>query len=90
MATTDPWLHGLLGLSTPIALWWGIQPVSAAVFGVPLGFAVILIAAWFRRDLLQGYRYPKWLLIAGTAIWLLTIYMGANSLSGLAALWSQG
>ncbi len=58
---------------------------------LPLGFAVILIAAWFKqKSLLGGYRYPKWLLISGTAVWLLTIYMGANSLTGLAQLWQGG
>ncbi len=65
MATTDPWLHGLLGLSTPIALWWGIQPVSAAVFGVPLGFAVIVVVSLLTRapgarqlQLAYTLRYP--------------------------------
>lgn len=55
---------------------------------LPLGFAVILFAAWFRQgSLLNGYRYPKWLLIAGAVVWLLTIYMGVNSLAGIAELW---
>ena len=27
-------------------LWWGIQPLSAGVFGVPVGFAVMLLATW--------------------------------------------
>ncbi|GAA4922375.1 NRAMP family divalent metal transporter [Nesterenkonia rhizosphaerae] len=92
------WLFaGFLALTLGVFLTLGQAPqtllIMAGAFNgavLPLGFAVILIAAWFRRDLLQGYRYPKWLLIAGTAIWLLTIYMGANSLGGLAALWSQG
>lgn len=34
-------VRALLGLSDPAPLWFGIQPISAAVFGVPLGFAVI-------------------------------------------------
>ena len=33
------WLRGLFGLTAPIELWWGILPISAGVFGVPLGFA---------------------------------------------------
>jgi cation/acetate symporter len=28
-----------------VQLWWGIQPVSAGVFGVPLGFAVIVLVS---------------------------------------------
>ena len=65
MATSDPWLHGLLGLHSPIRLWWDIQPVSAAVFGVPAGFAVIVVASLLTRapgirqlQLVQTVRYP--------------------------------
>lgn len=32
------------------ALWWGIQPISAGVFGVPLGFAVTLLVSWLERQ----------------------------------------
>ena len=45
LATTNPWLRGLLGLRAPIELWWGIQPISAGVFGVPLGFAVMVVVS---------------------------------------------
>jgi Mn2+/Fe2+ NRAMP family transporter len=64
--------------------------VAGAVNGLilPLGFAVLLWVAWRRRDLLGGYRYPVWLAALGTAVWLLTIYLGVQSLSGIAALWS--
>lgn len=55
---------------------------------LPIGFAVVLWVAWRRRDLLQGYKYPAWLLIVGVLTWLLTIYLGWNSITGLADLWS--
>ena len=55
---------------------------------LPLGFAVVLWAAWRRRDLLAGYNYPKWLLTVGVLAWLLTLYLGWNSLAGLTELWS--
>lgn len=35
------------------ALWWGIQPTSAGVFGVPLGFAVTLLVSWVERQRAQ-------------------------------------
>ncbi|WP_390905013.1 NRAMP family divalent metal transporter [Nesterenkonia marinintestina] len=57
---------------------------------LPIGFTVILIAAAFRKDLLGGYRYPKWLLIIGVLAWGLTLYMGAESLTGIAELWQTG
>jgi cation/acetate symporter len=65
MATTDPWARRLLGLHGPIDLWWGIQPVSAAVFGVPVGFAVIAIVSLLtpkpapaQQALARQIRYP--------------------------------
>jgi len=42
MASTQPWLRSVLGLHGPVELWWGIQPISAGVFGVPVGFAVMI------------------------------------------------
>lgn len=42
MATTQPWLRSVFGLHGPVELWWGIQPISAGVFGVPVGFAVLI------------------------------------------------
>jgi Mn2+/Fe2+ NRAMP family transporter len=55
---------------------------------LPVGFAVLLWVAWRRRDLMQGYAYPKWLLIIGAVAWLLTLFLGWNSLAGLAKLWA--
>jgi Mn2+/Fe2+ NRAMP family transporter len=54
---------------------------------LPVGFAVILWVAARRTDLLRGYRYPRWLLVIGVLVWGLTVYLGWNSLSGIAALW---
>ncbi|WP_243729151.1 NRAMP family divalent metal transporter [Nesterenkonia sphaerica] len=93
------WLFvGFLILTCGIFLVLGQAPATLLIMAgafngvvLPLGFAVILIAAWFKRGtLLGGYHYPKWLLIAGTLIWLLTIYMGLNSLTGIAELWQGG
>ncbi len=43
----------------------------------------------FRRsgDLLGGYHYPRWLLAAGVLVWMLTIYLGWESLGGIKDLW---
>jgi Mn2+/Fe2+ NRAMP family transporter len=63
--------------------------MAGAVNGLilPVGFAVILWVAWRRRDLLGGYVYPKWLLGIGVLAWLLTLFLGYQSLGGLAKLW---
>ena len=55
---------------------------------LPLGFTVILWVAWRRRDLMRDYAYPRWLLALGAIAWLLTLWLGWQSLSGLQALWN--
>jgi cation/acetate symporter len=66
MAVTHPWLRGVFGMSSPIELWWGIQPIAAGVFGVPLGFVVIVLVSLLtpppRADvqaLVEHVRYPN-------------------------------
>ena len=68
MVTTQPWMRGLFGVTSPIAenIWWGIQPISAGVFGVPLGFAVIIIVSLVTpapdqktQELIEHVRYPQ-------------------------------
>lgn len=46
MATSLPWLREVFGVTRPVELWWGIQPISAGVFGVPVGFAVMFVVSW--------------------------------------------
>ena len=66
MATTQPWLRGVFGVTSPVELWWGILPISAGVFGVPLGFAVIIIVSLLTpaprreiQELVEHVRYPS-------------------------------
>jgi cation/acetate symporter len=68
MATTQPWLRGMFGVTSPIAdhIWWGISPISAGLFGVPLGFAVIIIVSLITpapkaevMELVEHVRYPN-------------------------------
>ncbi len=82
-----------VGLVLFLAL--GKAPVMLLIFAgafngliLPIGFTVILWVAWRRRDLLHGYRYPTWLLSIGALAWLLTLWLGFQSLTGLAKLWS--
>ena len=65
MSMTQPWMRSLFGVTRPVELWWGIQPISAGVFGVPVGFAVILVVSCLTRrpdtqvmDLVDHVRYP--------------------------------
>ena len=52
-----PGLQGVLpdALRTS-QLWWGIQPISAGVFGVPAGFAATLLVSWWDRQRSQPAR----------------------------------
>jgi cation/acetate symporter len=68
MATTQVWMRGLFNVTTPIAdnTWWGMQPIAAGVFGVPLGFAVIIIVSLLTKapdqkiqELVEHVRYPN-------------------------------
>lgn len=55
---------------------------------LPIGFALVMWVAWRRKDLLQGYKYLKWLLILGGLAWLLTIFIGLRAVSGITAIWA--
>jgi cation/acetate symporter len=66
MVTTQPWLRGVFGVTSPVELWWGIQPISAGLFGVPLGFAVIILVSLVTpaprketQELVEHVRYPN-------------------------------
>lgn len=72
MITTQPWMRGVFGVTSPVELWFGIQPISAGVFGVPLGFAVIIIVSLLTpapskqiQELVEHCRYPE---LRGTAM----------------------
>jgi cation/acetate symporter len=67
MATTQPWMRGLFGVTSPISdhIWFGISPISAGIWGVPLGFAVIIIVSLLTpapdretQALVEHVRYP--------------------------------
>jgi cation/acetate symporter len=67
MATTQPWLRSVFGVTSSIAdnTWWDMNPISAGIFGVPLGFAVIIIVSLLTpapdqetQELVDHVRYP--------------------------------
>ncbi len=82
-----------IAVSTLAYLALGKAPVALLVFAgafngliLPVGFGVLLWVAARRRDLLGGYRYPRWLLGVGVLGWLLTLFLGYQSLSSLGTL----
>jgi cation/acetate symporter len=68
MSVTYPFLRNLFGITTPIAeyQWFGMNPISAGVFGVPIGLATIIIVSLLTREpnrevqqLVEHVRYPN-------------------------------
>ncbi|HPA89517.1 MAG TPA: cation acetate symporter, partial [Quisquiliibacterium sp.] len=70
MTLTQPWLREMfygIAKSVPVTnLWWDIQPISAGLFGVPLGFLVIIVVSLITpapsretQDLVEHVRYPN-------------------------------
>jgi cation/acetate symporter len=49
MAVNQPWLRGVFGVAQPVELWWGIEPIAAGVFGVPVGFAVVVVVSMLSK-----------------------------------------
>ena len=67
MTQTQPWLRGLFGVTKPMAeaIWWDINPISAGIFGVPLGIAIIIVVSLLTpapdkdtQELVEHVRYP--------------------------------
>ena len=80
---------------TILFLLLGTAPQKLLIFAgafngliLPIGFAVVMWAALFRKDLLKGYDYPVWMKVIGVIVLAGTFCMGFRSLSGLAALWA--
>ena len=66
MVTNQPWLRGIFGITAPVDLWFGILPISAGVFGVPVGIAVIILVSLVTpapskkiQELVEFVRYPN-------------------------------
>ena len=66
MVMNQAWLRGIFGITSPIDLWYGILPISAGVFGVPVGIAVIFVVSLITpepskkiQDLVDHVRYPN-------------------------------
>jgi cation/acetate symporter len=66
MVMNHPWMRTIFGVDSPISLWFGIAPISAGVFGVPLGFLVIILVSLVTpapnketQELVEHVRYPN-------------------------------
>ncbi|WP_224399915.1 NRAMP family divalent metal transporter [Corynebacterium poyangense] len=81
-------------LSGMFFLVMGQAPAKLLVFAgafnglvLPIGFTLILYIAAFRsKDILQGYRYPRWLIILGIAAVIVCWFLAWRSFDGVFAL----
>ena len=65
MLLNQPWLRAVFGITSPVRLWWDVEPISAGLFGVPVGFVVIVVVSWLTpqpsqhvQDLVEHIRCP--------------------------------
>ena len=67
MCVTYPFLRDLLGVTAPVASyqWFGMNAISAGVFGLPVGLATIVIVSLLTpapnrevQELIEHVRYP--------------------------------
>jgi cation/acetate symporter len=66
MASNHAWMRTIFGVDKPVDLWFGVLPISAGLFGVPVGFAVIILVSLFTpapkqeiQELIEHVRYPN-------------------------------
>jgi cation/acetate symporter len=66
MAVNQVWLRGVFGVTDPVNLWWGIQPISAGIFGLPLAIVLMIVVSLLTpapdretQDLVEHVRYPN-------------------------------
>ena len=90
------WLTvGFIVVSSVIYLLLGSAPQKLLIFAgafngliLPIGFAVVLFAGFFRRDLLHGYKPPMWMLVLGAITLVGCAWMGWSSIATLPKLWA--
>ncbi len=66
MAVNQVWLRGVFGVTDPVNLWFGIQPISAGIFGLPLAIVLMVVVSLLTpapdketQDLVEHVRYPN-------------------------------
>ncbi len=91
--TRDIATVAFIGISLVLYLVITTPPAKMLVFVgglngliLPIGFSIVLYAAWARSDLMGGHRYPRGLLGLGVGVCALTWYMGYKSIGPIFAL----
>ncbi|WP_099074022.1 NRAMP family divalent metal transporter [Proteus alimentorum] len=79
-----------IAISLAIYMVMGTAPAALLVFAggfngliLPIGMTLFIFVAWRRQDLMNGYKYPAWLLWSGILVCALTWYMGIMSVGAI-------
>ena len=79
-----------IAISLAIYMVMGTAPAALLVFAggfngliLPIGMTLFIFVAWRRQDLMNGYKYPSWLLWSGIFVCALTWYMGIMSVGAI-------
>jgi Mn2+/Fe2+ NRAMP family transporter len=82
-----------IAVSLIVYLLLGTAPAALLVFAggfngliLPIGLTLMIYIGFARRDLLDNYRYPKWLLVLGALVCAFTWWMGISSVKPIFAL----
>ncbi len=88
---TNNWIIAFIGASAIIFITIG-QPVKLLVLAgslngliLPITLGTMLLASG-NKKIIGDYKHPKWLLITGIIVVLVTLFLGFKSLTGLKAL----
>ena len=75
-----------------VYLMIGKPPAALLVFAggfngliLPLGLSIFMYVGWARSDLMDGYHYPRWLLVLGILTCLLSWFMAYKSAGAIFA-----
>ena len=79
-------------ISLAVYMALGKPPAALLVFAggfngliLPLGLSIFMYVGWRRSDLMEGYHYPRWLLVLGIATCLLSWFMAYKSAGAIFA-----
>nr|WP_279614102.1 divalent metal cation transporter [Pseudomonas sp. RGM 3321] len=83
---------GFILITVVVYVMWGKPPAALLVFAggfngliLPLGLSIFMYVGWRRSDLMDGYHYPRWLLVLGVLTCLLSWYMAFKSAGAIFA-----
>ncbi|MEA4963644.1 MAG: NRAMP family divalent metal transporter [Lutispora sp.] len=87
----NKWIIAFIAVSTLIFITIG-RPVTLLVIAgslngliLPITLGTILVAS-VNKKVVGDYKHPKWMLILGVLVVLITLYLGLQSLTGIKAL----